>query len=132
MPDQTERSRQSVLIVEDEPLTRLALVYLLSQLGYATVPVATIAEGLERLDGQQCAILDLNLPDGLGTHVLQRIRDAGRPIRVAVTTGTSDLELLDDCRRLRAELVLQKPIDVNALLRWLKTDLDIPTPAATV
>ena len=119
VPNKTERRAQSILIVEDEPISRSALVLLLSQLGYETVPVATVAESLERLDGQDCAILDLNLPDGLGTTVLERIRNEKRPIRVVVTTGTTDRALIDEARRLEAELILRKPIDVNALLEWL-------------
>ena len=112
--------RASILIVEDDPRTRLALVSLLEHLGYTTIPVGTVAEGIELLDGQDCAILDLNLPDGLGTTVLKRIRDERRPIRVAVATGTSDEQLLDETRKLDPEIILHKPIDVNALIAWLE------------
>lgn len=104
-------------------MTRSALVTLLSQLGYDTVPVATVAEGLEKLDGQARAILDLNLPDGLGTTILERIRDEGRPIRVVITSGHRDKRLVDDSNRLHAELILSKPINVDALLGWLNDDI---------
>jgi CheY-like chemotaxis protein len=123
VPDPKKRSRQSILIVEDDAVTRELLVSLLSRLGYDTVPVATVAEGLEKLDGQHRAILDLNLPDGLGTHVLERIRNEGRPIRVLVTSGTTDQALLEETRRLKPELVLRKPVNVNALLEWLERDV---------
>jgi len=93
---------------------------ILGQLGYHTVPVASVAEGVERLDGQDFAILDLNLPDGLGTLVLGRIRNEKRAIRVAVTTGTSDAALLAEARRLGPELILRKPIDISALLKWIE------------
>jgi CheY-like chemotaxis protein len=119
VPDETKRSRQSILIVEDDPFTRDVLVMLLSDLGYDTVPVATVADGLEKLDGQSCAILDLNLPDGLGTHVLKRIRDERRPIRVAVATGSTNMTLLDEAERLGATF-FQKPVNVNALIEWLE------------
>jgi CheY-like chemotaxis protein len=121
VPNTTQRSRQSVLIVEDHDDTRALLVQLLNMLGYDTVPVATVAEGIERLDGQRFAILDINLPDGLGTSVLQRIRDENRPIRVAITTGTSDFESIDQAHRLSAELILRKPIDVCALIEWMNS-----------
>src|SRR5687768_13097218 len=94
LPDVIQRRGQSVLIVEDDAVTRMALVLLLSQLGYDTVPVATVAEGVERLDGQDRAILDLNLPDGLGTEVMRRILNEKRPIRVIVTTGTTSAGLI--------------------------------------
>ena len=101
------------------PSNRRALILLLSQLGFDTVSVATVAEGYERLDGQDRAILDLNLPDGLGTDVMQRIIDEHRPIRVLVTTGSTSAELLGEANRLRAEQILRKPINVNQLVDWL-------------
>jgi len=111
---------RSVLIVEDDTLVRTALDHLLGRLGYQTVAVGSVAEGLAVLDGQACAILDLNLPDGLGTIILERIREEERPIRVAIATGTSDLGLLSDAERHRPDLVLRKPVDLNALLEWLR------------
>ena len=120
MPHTIEPRGQSVLIVEDDDNTRAALVMLLSQLGYETVPVATVAESLEKLDGQQRAILDLELPDGLGTTVLRRIRNEKRPIRVAIATGVEDPALLAEARQLDVELILRKPIDVHQLVRWLE------------
>jgi len=119
VPDVIQSRGHSVLIVEDDANTRRALVVLLAQLGYDTVSVATVAEGFERLDGQDRAILDLNLPDGLGTDVMRRIIDEHRPIRVVVTTGSSNAELLGDANRLRAEMILSKPINLNRLIAWL-------------
>ncbi len=91
----------------------------LSQLGYDTVPVASVAEGVAKLDGQHCAILDMNLPDGLGAVVLERIRNEKRTMRVAVTTGTTDAVLLEQVQSLQADLILRKPIHLNTLIEWL-------------
>lgn len=108
-----------MLIVEDDSLISAALVYLLTRRGHHAVAVGTVADGLAALDGQGFAILDLNLPDGLGTTVLAQIRADRRPIRVAVATGTSDAILLADAEKHRPELLLRKPYDVNALIKWL-------------
>lgn len=116
----TPNVARGVLIVEDDPLIRAALEHLLGRFGYHTVAVGSVAEGLAVLDGQACAILDLNLPDGLGTVILERIREEERPIRVAIATGTSDLGLLSEVERHRPDLVLRKPVDLNALLEWLR------------
>jgi len=102
-------------------MARDALVHLLSRLGYHTVAACTVAEGLARLDGHACAILDLNLPDGHGTTILQRIRAENRPMKVAVATGTSSGELLDEAKKHKPDLLLRKPIDVNVLLAWLES-----------
>ena len=118
MPDTTQRT-DSILIVEDDAHTRRLLVTLLSLSGYQAEPAASIAQGLERLDGHAFVLLDLNLPDGLGTIVLERIRSQRLPIRVAVISGTSDEELVNDAARLLPDLFLHKPIDVAVLLEWL-------------
>jgi DNA-binding response OmpR family regulator len=66
-------------------------------------------------------VLDLNLPDGVGTTILQRIRDERRAMKVAVATGADEGELLAEARRLGPDLLLRKPYNVNELLKWLDT-----------
>ena len=108
-----------MLIVDDDHLCREALTRLLSLLGFETCSVATVAKGVAKLDGQQCAIIDLNLPDGLGTYILERIQSEHRAMRVAVCTGTSDDALVATARAFGAEIVLRKPLNVSALIHWL-------------
>jgi two-component system response regulator TctD len=113
------QTRRSILIVEDDSLLSSALVRVLNRRGHPTVAVGTVADGLAELDGQGFAILDLNLPDGLGTAILERIRADKRPIRVAVATGTSDVALLSEATKLRPDLMLAKPYNMNVLIQWL-------------
>jgi DNA-binding response OmpR family regulator len=115
------KSACSVLIVEDDQIIRNALVLLLSRLGYQVTAAETVAGGLAQLDGQHCAILDLNLPDGLGTAILDRIRAEKRTMRVAIASGTPDDDLWSEARKGGADLLLRKPFDVNLLLAWLET-----------
>jgi CheY-like chemotaxis protein len=109
-----------VLVVEDDPGSRRALVQLLSIMGYDPCAAATVAEGLARLDGQHALLLDLNLPDGLGTAVLEKVRSEGRPIRVAVVTASFDDRLMADVERLKPDTVLRKPLDIRVLREWLR------------
>jgi DNA-binding NarL/FixJ family response regulator len=103
--------------------------------GHVPVLAATIAEGLSKLSttwsqsragadhghrtDPDCAILDLNLPDGPGTELLAQIRAQKIPIPVAVATGSCDARLLDETTRLAPDLLMFKPIDVDVLLQWL-------------
>ena len=111
--------RCSVLIVEDDALISAALAGILTRRGHHTVAVGTVNRGLAELDGQGFAILDLNLPDGVGTTVLAQIREEGRPIRVAVATGTTDPTLLAAVEKCQPHLLLRKPYDMNVLIAWL-------------
>ena len=109
----------SVLIVEDDRITREALTMLLANAGHPNCAAGSVAECFEKLDGQACAVLDLNLPDGLGTEVIQRMRGQRRLIRIVVVSGTSDLQLLEDAHTMGADLVMRKPLNVKRLLSWL-------------
>lgn len=120
VPD-NQKKPCGVLIVEDDSIARVALSAILTRLGYRVNSTETVAGGLAALDGQQCVILDLNLPDGLGMIVLERIRSEKRAMRVAVATGTVDEKLISAVKLLRPDLLLRKPFDMNMLLAWLET-----------
>ena len=117
----TEQPRPGILIVEDDSMISAALVRLLARRGHHAVAVGTVEAGLAQLDGQGFAILDLNLPDGSGTTILERIRAEGRPMRVAVVSGTTDEDLFAAAAAYRPDLLLRKPYDVNALVNWLNS-----------
>ena len=97
----------NILIVEDDLVARNALAEIIQAQGYVTSSVSTVAEAVESLDGKDCAVIDMNLPDGLGTYILRRIRDDRRPIRAAVLSGTSEEPLLRWAVRYGAEVVMR-------------------------
>src|SRR5579871_2581857 len=101
-------------------MARSALVHILTHLGYHAVAAGTVAEGLAQLNGQQCAILDLNLPDGVSTVILKKIRAENRPIRVAIASGTTDESLWSEAKKHNPDLLLRKPFDMNVILAWLE------------
>jgi len=75
--DKTHR----VLIVEDHDGMRMALGGLFRKVGWEVVAVATVAEGLTALDrpSPDCAIVDLQLPDGGGEAIVRKVRAAHLP-----------------------------------------------------
>ena len=80
-----------VLIVEDDPLLQNGMALLFSGEGHEVLTAGTIRRGLERLtEGPTLVLLDLNLPDGLGTTILRRIRQEKLPMLVAVLSATTD------------------------------------------
>lgn len=112
------QSRHVLLIVEDHEATRRTLARLLTLYGWEVRTAATIAEGLRLIaDEPDWIILDLMLPDGDGEDILRRVKEAGLGTRVAVATGTHDPARLDAVRRLGADAVLSKPIDLDEVCR---------------
>src|SRR5215207_4864355 len=94
--------RPTLLIVEDDGLTRYALARILGQHGWKVEAVSTVAEGLGRLDAAPaCIVVDLMLPDGSGEDVLRRVREAGLGSRVVVVTAVSEKSRPEDLESLR-------------------------------
>src|SRR4051812_12274081 len=83
--------RPRLLLVEDHRETRVLLRRMLALCGWEVLEAATMAEGLARLDPPpDCLVLDLELPDGGGEHLLRKVRVEGLPVRVVVATGVDD------------------------------------------
>ena len=112
---------QSVLVVEDDASIRNGLMALLRMRGHRAVAAASVAEAASQLDAATPThlLLDLNLPDGAGTHVLRRIRTQALQTRVALVTGAIDTGLLEEARALGVDAVFIKPPDWDKLLDWI-------------
>jgi DNA-binding response OmpR family regulator len=107
-------------LVEDDPATARALKGIFDRRGWDVVDTSTVADAMRLLDWKpDCVVLDLMLPDGDGTAVLARIRAEKRPIRVAVTTGSSDVFRLKGVLKLNPEVFLTKPVNLKELLDGL-------------
>jgi DNA-binding response OmpR family regulator len=75
-------------------------------------------------DAPDLMLLDLTLPDGDGTLVLERLREQGRMPRVVVgLTGHDEPRIVARCLALGCADVLLKPVPTRELLRraeeWL-------------
>jgi two-component system, response regulator FlrC len=108
---------RKVLIVEDDASVRRAVTDLLVFMGFEVRAVSTAGEALTALDGQDIAIIDLNLSDAIGTVVLHKIRREGRAIRTVVWTADPDAFAWVNAG-YEPDALLRKP-DIDALIAWL-------------
>jgi DNA-binding NarL/FixJ family response regulator len=107
---------QTVLIIDDDPLTRYSLSRLIRRSGRHTLGASTLAGGLALLDtGAECVVLDLDLPDGRGEVVLRAIRDRHLPCRVVICSGV-DADRLDGVRKLHPDRIFTKPVPPDEFL----------------
>lgn len=115
-------SQRQVLVVEDEPISRHALVALCRAAGWTVADAGTLGEAIKALDaGNLVAIvLDLMIPGGNGVELLERIRREGLPIQVAVVTGVFDWQLLERVRAANPDRIFRKPVDFDELRAWLR------------
>ena len=101
-----------LLLVEDHTETRHILRRILALCGWEVLEAPTVAEGLAQLDPPpDCLVLDLELPDGSGEVLLQKVREDRLPTRVVINTGMNDPAWLDAVSALNPDAVLLKPID---------------------
>src|SRR5262245_54904406 len=104
--------RTRVLVVEDDLPTFQAMRALLEHYGFEVSHAMTTADALAGLAANpKYVFLDLMLPDGDGTRVLEHIRLKQLPITVAVITGTTDPDRIRRAEILKPELLLRKPFD---------------------
>lgn len=111
-----------VLVVEDEPLLQQRLRGVLLKLGYrddALAFVATLAEARAWLARQPAALalVDLRLPDGDGTDLIESLRadDAGMGILV-VSAWSSEEDILGALRAGATGYVLKERDDFEVQL----------------
>ena len=111
-------AKHMLLVVEDDESVRTVWKTVFSQRGWNVAVAGTVAEGLAKLDpAPDFLILDLSLPDGNGSAILHRVREANLKTRVAVTTGESNVARIRAVRLLRPEAIFLKPIDFFGVCR---------------
>jgi CheY-like chemotaxis protein len=110
--------RPRLLVVDDDPYTRVALNAFFGRGGWQVALAATVAEALARLDpAPHCLILDLDLPDGDGEQVLREVRQRHPETRVVVCSGVEDPSRVALVRSLGPEMLLWKPVEPAPLYR---------------
>jgi CheY-like chemotaxis protein len=109
-----------VLIVEDDPVLREALRWLLEGKGYTC---AEAEDGLEavalaRQSPPRLVLLDLMMPalDGIGAARQLRADPRLRGVPILCLTALSDDRAHAEARQAGCDLVLTKPVDLDGVL----------------
>jgi signal transduction histidine kinase len=91
----------TVLVVDDEQASRYVLRRYLTAAGCRVIEATGGREGLARASSEQpdVVVLDLMMPDMLGTEVLARLKREPATARIPVIIATS--QTMDDAERLR-------------------------------
>ncbi|MGV0027489.1 response regulator [Phormidesmis priestleyi] len=111
-----------ILIVEDEAVTRTALMVLLERQGATVVAVGSVIEGVRALEAFIPDILlsNIRLPDGVGAEVLQRLRDRdstlGEFTPAIALTGETLQNVRTDPALSDFQVYMSKPFDAATLI----------------
>jgi DNA-binding response OmpR family regulator len=117
---------KKILLIEDDPKSRYALHSVLQQHGHhvtATEDSAAARKLTEEV--YDVAIIDVRLPDELGTKFAAQIKERSPSTRVIFITASRVIFITayDDMERVRdpieGAVILVKPIDMEVLLKLL-------------
>jgi len=106
-----------LLIIEDDHNLNQMLSLHFEDQGYDVVGVNNCADGFTQLDAASFdfALLDQQLPDGLGIELLPKLLERAPEMPVIMMTGVHDLELAIDAIKLGAADFVHKPIKTDTL-----------------
>ena len=120
-------SRQSVLIVDDEPDIRELLDITLSRMGLETYTAATLGEAESQVAREQpdLCLTDMRLPDGNGISLVEYIQQNFPQIPVAMITAHGSVETAISALKAGAFDFISKPIELDTLRRLVNTALQL-------
>jgi len=124
-----------ILVIEDEPSLRRALVRMLGRAGYDVAEADNGAAGLElwRACGADLVLTDIQMAEKTGIEVVVELRAFAPTLPVVAMSGGSrsrDLDLLGDAELLGAIAVLHKPFTYDDLITTVAAALLRDPPAS--
>ncbi len=113
-------ARRVVFFVDDDEAIRMVAHRLLRKRGFDMISASTAAEAEEVIgsyEGEIDALLmDINLPDGWGAKVAQRLRTARPEMAVVYTTGFAEIDPILSGGVSGADYVIRKPFTGDQLV----------------
>ncbi len=113
-----------LLIVDDSDLVRASLRSLLGSVaGIASIREATtLGEALVSVwhDPPTLVILDLNLPDGLGMNIIEKLKQTSPTPWLAILTIHADPMYRQRCLALGADWFFDKASETDALMNTVR------------
>src|SRR5687767_7485136 len=115
MPETTTGER--VLIVEDEPSTRLGLTELVRTWGFTTDSAADGEEALQRITAFRPSIIisDLVMPRMGGLELLRALKEEGGELTIVILTAQGTVETAVEAIKEGAYDYLTKPVEPQRL-----------------
>ena len=111
--------KASVLVVDDEPSIRLSLKRALESKGYK-VHCASNAKEASQAAGLNfdLAIVDLNLPDGNGTQLIEKLQNKNPSLQSILITGETNVSVnIVEAIKKDIFYFISKPFDIPVLLK---------------
>jgi len=117
----------TVLIVDDEDTARSFISEALGDAGYEALEAGTLAEANEIVDtgAADIILLDIQLPDGSGLSLLDRLALENPRPPVILITAFGEVDTAVEAMKKGAQDFLQKPLDLERLLQAVKRSSEV-------
>jgi two-component system, NtrC family, response regulator AtoC len=111
------RTKNKVLVIDDEQMIRYTLIEALRSWGYEVSEAGSVAAGLAAFDAEQpdMVLLDINLPDGSGIDALREIKHRDTDAVVIMITADVIIENTIAALRGGAYDFIGKPVTLDEL-----------------
>ncbi|NJD18940.1 MAG: response regulator [Gemmatimonadetes bacterium] len=123
-----------VFFVDDDAGLRKLVARVLAKRGFTTILAGTAEEAMhlwEEHEGHVDALLvDINLPDGWGSVLAQRLRAARPEVPLVYTTGFADVDPILSAGLNDTLYVLRKPFTTAELVGTLERAIENSRPYA--
>ena len=107
----------TILLVDDEEPALSFMAAMLRDAGYEVREAQKLQAAHAIIDRGEAdiVVLDVQLPDGYGPDLLERLHREQPGMPVIMVTGYGDIEMAVEAMKLGAQDFIQKPIDFNRL-----------------
>ena len=107
-----------VLVADDSPLVRAAVIRRIRDTGRELVEADSVASAA-KVDASAlaCALLDLDLGDGWGTDVAERLRSAAAELPIAFFTSEQGGDRVERAKTFGP--VFAKPEEIDGAIAWV-------------
>jgi CheY-like chemotaxis protein len=117
-PEQTDRTRFTVLLANDQEIWHQNVRRLLEPQGVTTVSARSGREALEVMESGRIhvAVLDAQMPQINGMQVVRMMRELKKAPPAILVANDLTSHLLREALMMHVFSVLSKPVDLNVLL----------------
>jgi DNA-binding NtrC family response regulator len=116
---------EKILLVDDDDLIRTVVAERLRRRGYEVSAARTLSEARSALEGSypDAALLDIRLPDGNGTELLEELT-AEEEVPCVMITAHATIESAVEALKKGAQDYLEKPFSLDRLEATLEATLE--------
>jgi len=111
------QSARKLLITEDDKSLLCMMCWEFEELGYRVTTAASCGEALDAISGSRfdLALLDYNLPDGVGTELMQELHRLQPGLPVILYSGLASGGKASEAERCGASRFVAKPVEARTL-----------------